>query len=196
MQHPQRLSESRMMRKLLLAREQLEDLYATWKVGHDTHHKPFSVTKTIRDTLAISDLSQRSEVSLQLQLDKQTSLIGSKILFQQMLTCLLQNALESYEITDPYKIIICSAKQTPSHIQLDVIDSGSGMNSLALVIAGIYGFSFKAAGTGVGLTLARRIAQEVFGGTFAISSLPDHGTRVTVRLPLTGTISKTTNSLE
>jgi signal transduction histidine kinase len=195
-QNPAQLSQARMLKKLLLAREQLESLYATWKDGQISLKTKFSVNSTIRETIIVSGLSHRSQVDLQLQLHKSTRLVGSKILFQQMLSCLLHNAFESYDPLDPYKVIICSAKQTPTHLQLDVIDSGSGMNSLALVIAGIHGFTFKTAGTGVGLTLARRIAQEVFGGTFSITSLPQHGTRVTARLPLNRSVAKPANRLK
>ena len=47
-------------------------------------------------------------------------------------------------------------------------------------------FTTKPRGTGLGLGLVKRVVEE-HGGTVALSSNSERGTRVTLRLPLTST---------
>ncbi len=187
---PEKLSDSKTVEKLLLARDHLEALYTTWKHGQEQHRGIFTVSSTVQETIILTGLAEKSNLTTQFSLHEDTKLFGNKILFQEMLSCLLINAYESYSDDDPHKSIICGIKQGSTSLQIDIIDSGAGMNKLAQLFAGFSGVSFKTTGTGVGLSFARAVAMQVFGGTLYICSLPKQGTRVSIRLPLKSSIAK------
>jgi signal transduction histidine kinase len=68
-------------------------------------------------------------------------------------------------------------------LQLDVIDTGVGMDAEAVRRAFEPYFSTKTAGSGLGLANARRNV-ELCGGTMTLASAPGRGTTVTLRLPV------------
>jgi K+-sensing histidine kinase KdpD len=183
-QNPKKLADGKTLRRLLLARDHLEALYSTWRGEHSRSNSKFMITPAVQESLVLSGLSDKCQVTLQLNLHKNTRLKGNKVLFQEMLSCLFKNAHESYAVDDPYKSIICVLKQNPTSLQLDIIDSGSGMTKLAQVVAGVSGVSFKNTGSGVGLPFARTIVTQVFSGTLYICSQAGQGTRISIRLPL------------
>ena len=69
---------------------------------------------------------------------------------------------------------------------LKVADQGRGMTSAQVANIGAYmQFErklYEQQGTGLGLILARRLA-EAYGGTLSIGSSPMHGTTISVMLP-------------
>jgi signal transduction histidine kinase len=67
-------------------------------------------------------------------------------------------------------------------IQLEIRDTGVGMDRAALQRIFEPYFSTKAVGTGLGLTIAKRNI-EIHGGTIAVESAPGRGTTVRVNLP-------------
>jgi signal transduction histidine kinase len=70
-------------------------------------------------------------------------------------------------------------------IQLQVRDSGVGMDRAALERIFEPYFSTKAVGTGLGLTIAKRNV-ELHGGTISVDSAPGRGTTVHVEIPRAG----------
>jgi len=70
-------------------------------------------------------------------------------------------------------------------IQLQIRDSGVGMDRAALERIFEPYFSTKAVGTGLGLTIAKRNI-EIHGGTIAVDSAPGRGTTVYVEIPRAG----------
>ncbi|MBM3776852.1 MAG: HAMP domain-containing histidine kinase [Acidimicrobiia bacterium] len=68
-------------------------------------------------------------------------------------------------------------------VRLEVSDTGQGMDAAAAGRAFEPYFSTKAAGTGLGLPIARRNV-ELCEGRIAIRSVPDQGTTVTITLPV------------
>ena len=71
----------------------------------------------------------------------------------------------------------------PSHVIVEVCDTGIGMDAEAIGRIFEPYFSTKATGTGLGLTIAKRNV-ELIGGTIAVSSARGTGTTVTMRLPV------------
>lgn len=82
-------------------------------------------------------------------------------------------------------VVTCKDGDSVVGLALHVTDTGSGMTRETLAHAFDPFFTTKtnARGTGLGLTMVRRFAQEA-GGTVAIESNLGAGTTVTVRLPL------------
>jgi signal transduction histidine kinase len=72
-----------------------------------------------------------------------------------------------------------------SAIQIQIRDSGVGMDRAALERIFEPYFSTKAVGTGLGLTIAKRNV-ELHGGTISVESAPGRGTTVHVEIPRAG----------
>ncbi len=77
------------------------------------------------------------------------------------------------------------ARRGDGEVFVEVHDSGKGMSPETLRRAFDPFFTTKAEGVGLGLVLTQRII-EAHGGTVAIETAPDEGTRVTLQLPVAG----------
>lgn len=98
---------------------------------------------------------------------------------QQCLLNLLRNAHESG--SDPADIDV-SLRRMPQGWRIEVRDRGGGMGEAALASALLPFYSTKRDGTGLGLALAREIA-EAHGGRIALVNRDKGGLCVTVILP-------------
>ena len=100
--------------------------------------------------------------------------------FLSMLTNLLFNALDA---TPPGGRVGLAAQRTEEGaLRIDVTDSGPGMAPAALEKLFTPFATTKATGTGLGLTMARRIARD-HGGTLTAANRPEGGACFTFTLP-------------
>ena len=74
---------------------------------------------------------------------------------------------------------------TQDHLQLEILDRGSGIEAANLERAGRDVFSTRSEGAGIGLLLAHAAIRRL-GGNIAIKARPGGGTFVQVELPLNG----------
>ena len=102
-----------------------------------------------------------------------------RTLVARSLTNLIENALHA--MPDGGRLAIVATLVDPC-VEITVSDTGRGMDSEALDRVFEPYFSTRAAGTGLGLTIAKRNI-ELTHGSIAISSLQGEGTTVTVTLP-------------
>ncbi len=98
---------------------------------------------------------------------------------EQALLNLLKNAHES---GSPPEDVELQVRRVQDALRIDVLDRGSGMNDAVLTNALVPFYSTKRSGTGLGLALAREIA-EAHGGRIVLANREGGGLDVTLVLP-------------
>lgn len=98
---------------------------------------------------------------------------------EQALLNLLKNAHESGSHPDQ---VLLRVQRAQDLVRIDVLDRGSGMNDAVLTNALVPFYSTKRSGTGLGLALAREIA-EAHGGRITLANRDGGGLAVTLILP-------------
>jgi len=99
---------------------------------------------------------------------------------EQALLNLLKNAHESGSAS-----VTLGAQRVAHLLRIEVSDRGSGMNDAVLTNALVPFYSTKRTGTGLGLALAREIA-EAHGGRITLNNRDGGGLCVTLILPQLG----------
>ncbi|WP_374710496.1 sensor histidine kinase [Massilia pseudoviolaceinigra] len=98
---------------------------------------------------------------------------------EQALLNLLKNAHES---GSPAADVTLQVRLAPGLLRIEVMDRGQGMNDAVLTNALVPFYSTKRSGTGLGLALAREIA-EAHGGRITLGNRDGGGLMVTLILP-------------
>ncbi len=102
-------------------------------------------------------------------------------LFDWVLENLIRNALDAMEGKG---IIGAEVYEDPNNVFIDISDTGKGMTSKQAGNIFKPGFTTKARGWGLGLSLSKRIIEEYHGGKiFVKKTSPGKGTTFTIRLP-------------
>jgi signal transduction histidine kinase len=103
---------------------------------------------------------------------------------EQALLNLLKNAHES---GSPPADVELNVRSAPGMLRIEVLDRGQGMNDAVLTNALVPFYSTKRSGTGLGLALAREIA-EAHGGRITLGNRDGGGLMVTLILPTAPTL--------
>jgi signal transduction histidine kinase len=106
---------------------------------------------------------------------------ASRSQFRQVVLNLIRNATEAMDQDGRISI---SVQPSGKHdVELEVSDTGSGISqeNLPHVFEALY--TTKIEGSGLGLTIAKRLIDEA-GGSITVASKPGHGTTFRITLPL------------
>lgn len=154
--------------------------------GETPHHERFDIVGVLRSCVTLEGpLAQARGGSLEFQssLD-QLYLDGDPNGLYQILVNLTRNALDATgEHGAP---VVVSLAAVGTRLELTVRDEGTGIPPEHLSRIFEPGFTTKpaGAGSGMGLSVVRDVAQEMFEGTVRVDSEVGRGTAVTVSLPM------------
>jgi signal transduction histidine kinase len=142
--------------------------------------EPMSLTAILEEVVAPyrTGLAGRITIEVEAPDDLPAALID-RTLFARAITNVIENALHA--MPGRGRLTIRAASQPPM-IEIDLIDTGVGMDAEAVGRMFEPYFSTKATGTGLGLTIAKRNI-ELIGGTITLSSARGVGTTVTITVP-------------
>lgn len=186
LQHPE-LKEipnwNQTMEDVDFMRQLLEEL-STFNNGNTLHYSVFSIEQLLKNiaiSFAISLDEEESDIefssSIPTGLGKFT---GDKIKLEEVFLNLLRNAKEAI---DGEGTIYLSAERKNDILIIQISDNGCGIPEEHLDSIFEPFKTYKQGGTGLGLSLSKRII-ESHHGSISVSSEPGKGTTFTIKLPI------------
>ncbi len=142
---------------------------------------PVNIPSVIEDVLVFLKpeiLHSGIKVETHFDSDAATCPADASLLKQAMLNVIL-NAVEA---TSEGGVITITTKHDADAVSIVVTDTGTGIRSEDIPRLFDAYFSAKKGGTGLGLTITKRIIED-HNGTIHLESSPGHGTTVTLTLP-------------
>ncbi|MFM2609808.1 transporter substrate-binding domain-containing protein [Vibrio chagasii] len=133
--------------------------------------------------------------NLNFKLDWKVSAISNAKLDWLRVTQVLNNLLNNAVKFTENGFILVSVKTSENQLQLSITDTGCGMSEQQILRAfqpfaqGDRSISRRYGGTGLGITVVQRLVN-MMNGELQIESKLGLGTKVTVELPIQGTVSK------
>jgi nitrogen fixation/metabolism regulation signal transduction histidine kinase len=137
---------------------------------------------TIRDVVT---LHAGSGAPIELLASAVPPVVADRDQIVQVVTNLLQNALDAVSKTDAPRVVITLVPKGPAHVELVVRDNGPGVaEDIRDRLFEPYATT-KEHGTGLGLAIVERIVVE-HGGEIAYRNAPGGGAELTIVLPVQG----------
>jgi signal transduction histidine kinase len=160
------------------------------RLDNNSTHREHEVVNLTDVALAgarrVQALADQKGIGVQVESNDPALVIGDSTLLEQGVLALLDNAIK---YNRPGGRVAVGTAIQDKYALLEVSDSGIGIAAEHLPHLGERFYrvdksrSREAGGTGLGLSIARSIAV-VHGGTLTLTSVPEQGTTVTIKLPL------------
>jgi len=148
--------------------------------------EPLDLAEVARETVgAMAPLAEEKGVHLRFDASESYGLRGSRPDLIRLLTNLIDNAIRHTPADGSVNV---SVRRAGESIETIVADTGAGIAAehLPHVFKRFYradkARSRESGGSGLGLAICKQIV-DAHGGTIEVESVPDEGTRFTVRLP-------------
>lgn len=127
------------------------------------------------------------KVKIDAQLDESLILTGNPIKFNQLISNLVVNAIESYDLTTKKnRKVVLKLTKVGKEIKLSIQDFGKGIEKMHInrIFEPLFTTKTPEKGTGIGLFLSKEIVEKDFGGKIEVNSTQDKGTTFTMCFPL------------
>jgi two-component system nitrogen regulation sensor histidine kinase NtrY len=135
-----------------------------------------------RETIAWPGFVARLRSQIPFELDGDLPEAPAQFDLAQMEQALLNLLKNAHESGSPAEAVALRVRQAASVLRIEVMDRGSGMSDAVLSNALVPFYSTKRSGTGLGLALAREIA-EAHGGRISLGNRDGGGLAVAMVLP-------------
>lgn len=164
-------------------RQLLEEL-STFNNGSTLHYSVFSIEKLLKN-IAISFAISMDEEDLDIEFssvipEELGDFTGDKIKLEEVFLNLLRNAKEAIETEGN---ITLSATRKKDTLTIKISDNGCGIPEDHIDSIFEPFKTYKQGGTGLGLSLSKRII-EAHNGTISVASEVGKGTSFTIKLPI------------
>lgn len=143
----------------------------------------FEIGIAITEVLQLFKNKNNCEIFYTNYLPKKLKLSGSKLFFQEIIICLLNNAYEAYK-DKKHSHISLSVRIIKGQVFIGIVDFAKGMTNFAQKLALVRGISYKEHGLGLGLFFVKQTVENEFKGTFKIISGYGVGTHVQITFPI------------
>lgn len=148
-------------------------------------NQDFNLQRTLNEVVLRHHQPQHAKVVTPVfQLPSNPQIRGNSFLFQEAITCLINNAFEAYHQDQPNKYVLLTAYEKQDRAILIIGDTGSGIDLLTQHLMHFKGFTLKKTGHGLGVSYAQKILTEHLNGTCKLVSYPELGTLFMISLPL------------
>lgn len=158
--------------------------------GNTLHHSVFSIEKLLKNiavsfAMSLDAINSNIEFTSKISLDS-GNYTGDKIKLEEVILNLLQNAKDAVSekdfINSKGSISLC-AEQISDSVVITCTDNGCGIaDDVINTIFDLF-VTYKTNGTGLGLSLSKKIV-EAHGGTLNVTSSNETGTIFTIVLPV------------
>jgi signal transduction histidine kinase len=188
------LDRERLLQALEVSQRSIGDLQKI--VGNILHHnrgatayhlEKVDLNAVVQQELAFFEINPifRDKVRREIDLSPEPIwVLGNRIQIKQILDNLIKNAIDAMEEV-PLRTLTVRSRGIEEKVQVEIDDTGSGIDPAHLEKVFSPDFSTKPAGKGTGLGLASVHAMvKAYSGDIAIASQPDSGTHVTLTLPV------------
>ena len=152
-------------------------------------YEPFNISELIEETLELlHHRIESSDIELITDLEKELVMEGDAAMLQQVLVNVLLNAIQAS--STKAKILINARKQKEK-IVVEIIDHGKGIegNDFSKIFDPFFTTKSEGEGTGLGLSVSYGIIKH-HGGSISIENMEEAGVKVSIILPLKGTLDK------
>jgi len=151
--------------------------------------KQFSIGAELRQVVSmLSYKAQQCKVAVEIVRTGNINLYGDPVKFNQLVANLIANAIDAYDDVPedrPGRLIRVKVEKETKYIVLTVQDWGVGIQpkDLSTLFQPFYTTKQSGGrGTGLGLSMVKRIVEEDFHGTIKASSTTAHGTQFIAHL--------------
>lgn len=168
------------LKEILLSANYLKNL-----LNSEKNRESFTVNDALVEIILLNQCFHQ-DVSYTKKLKQSNELIlsGNKLLFQEVINCLLNNAVEAYRSSNVNKIVLITTQIAKENLQIAITDGGTGMSWLEQQLLGRKFYSLKDDHQGVGIFYSKRIIKNKFSGTIKFISKKDQGSTAFIEIPL------------
>lgn len=173
----------------LKASEKMKNLITSVRkqINFQDQQEIFSLNKEIEEAMAILNYkAQKNQTEIFFEADENIVIKGNPIKFNQVVTNLLSNAIDSF---DNYRTgergVIIILSQLKDNIELKIIDNGKGMDEKLIkqIFEPFFTTKNNGDGLGLGLSIIKKIVEESFLGKISVRSKVNHGSTFIINIP-------------
>jgi sensor histidine kinase regulating citrate/malate metabolism len=151
----------------------------------ETNQELFLINDALVEIILLNQcFHQEVAYSKKLSQSAHIRLNANKLLFQEVINCLLNNAVEAYQLNKLNKIVLVKTQIKNKNLEITITDGGGGLTWFQQQLVGKKFYSLKDNHQGVGLFYAKKIIKNKFSGKIKFLSKKNQGSTVIVQIPL------------
>ncbi|MFA6814034.1 MAG: HAMP domain-containing sensor histidine kinase [Patescibacteria group bacterium] len=175
-------SKEESLKRILLSANYIRDLLNS---NEEEDQKLFLVNDALVEIILLNQcFHQKVSYSKKLTQSTNIKLAANKLLFQEVINCLLNNAVEAYQTNKLNKIVLIKTQIKNKNLEIGITDGGSGLTWFQQQLIAKKFYSLKDEHQGVGLFYAKRIIKNKFSGKIKFLSKKNQGSTAIVQIPL------------